>query len=401
MDVNHSAPQSVANQNGSPRRMGAPLELIQELDSSIAHSTDQRKSVMLRHLTDLFLVGSDQYSDDEIDLIDDVFVRLVATIEQSSRALLSIRLGPVAIAPPKILRVLACDDAIDVASPILTQAENLDSETLIECARTKNQEHLLAISRRKVLPEVLTEVLVERGDQQVVLSTAKNKGAKFSVKGFDTLIRRSRGDDALSTCVGLRPDLPPQLFDRLLTAASAKVRATLEAEREYAKSDIGRVVDEVTSRIETVVATQPLSYAAAQVLVESIHRAGLLTAGKLQEFASNGRFEETVAALSLMSNLPTAAIEQDMRDTNSQSLIVLARAIGLSWETTRSIMTLAAKRYRHSLNSVDGAMPAFHRLRQSTAQQILDFHRMPSRAARRAPALVTLRCDVRQPFMGG
>jgi uncharacterized protein (DUF2336 family) len=383
MDVNHSAPQSVANQNGSPRRMGAPLELIQELDSSIAHSTDQRKSVMLRHLTDLFLVGSDQYSDDEIDLIDDVFVRLVATIEQSSRALLSIRLGPVAIAPPKILRVLACDDAIDVASPILTQAENLDSETLIECARTKNQEHLLAISRRKVLPEVLTEVLVERGDQQVVLSTAKNKGAKFSVKGFDTLIRRSRGDDALSTCVGLRPDLPPQLFDRLLTAASAKVRATLEAEREYAKSDIGRVVDEVTSRIETVVATQPLSYAAAQVLVESIHRAGLLTAGKLQEFASNGRFEETVAALSLMSNLPTAAIEQDMRDTNSQSLIVLARAIGLSWETTRSIMTLAAKRYRHSLNSVDGAMPAFHRLRQSTAQQILDFHRMPSRAARR------------------
>jgi hypothetical protein len=78
--------------------MGAPQELIQELDSSIAHSTDQRKSVMLRHLTDIFLVGSDQYSDDEIDLIDDVFVRLVATIEQSSRALLAIRLGPIAIA---------------------------------------------------------------------------------------------------------------------------------------------------------------------------------------------------------------------------------------------------------------------------------------------------------------
>jgi uncharacterized protein (DUF2336 family) len=276
----------------------------------------------------------------------------VATIEQSSRALLSIRLGPVAIAPPKILRALACDDAIDVASPILTQAENLDTETLIECARTKNQEHLLAISRRKTLPEALTEVLVERGDQQVVLSTAKNKGARFSVKGFDTLIRRSHGDDALTTCVGLRPDLPSQLFDRLLTAASAKVRATLEAEREYAKPEVDRVVDEVTSRIETAVATQPLSYAAAQVLVESIHRAGLLTAGKLQEFASNGRFEETVAALSLMSNLPTAAIEQDMRDASSQSLLELARAIGLSWETTRSIMTLAAKRYRHSRQAV-------------------------------------------------
>ncbi|MGA7600019.1 MAG: DUF2336 domain-containing protein, partial [Pseudolabrys sp.] len=104
---------------------------------------------MLRHLSDLFLVGSDQYSEEEVDLIDDVFVRLVATIEQSSRALLSLRLGPVPVAPPKILRVLACDDAIEVASPVLAQAEALDIETLFECARTKNQEHLLAISRRK------------------------------------------------------------------------------------------------------------------------------------------------------------------------------------------------------------------------------------------------------------
>ena len=69
--------------------MGAPLTLIHELESSISNSSDERRSAMLRHLTDLFLVGSDQYSDAEIDLIDDVFVRLVATIEDSSRALLA------------------------------------------------------------------------------------------------------------------------------------------------------------------------------------------------------------------------------------------------------------------------------------------------------------------------
>jgi hypothetical protein len=45
-------------------------------------------------------------------------------------------------------------------------------------------------------------------------------------------------------------------------------------------------------------------------------------------------------------------------------------------------MMLAARRYRRSTASVDQAMPAFHRLRQSTAQQILDFHRMSGRSAR-------------------
>ncbi len=362
--------------------MGAPLELIQQLDNSIAHSTDERRSAMLRHLTDLFLVGSDAYSDDEVDLIDDVFVRLVTTIEESSRALLAIRLGPVPTAPPKILRLLACDDIIEVASPVLTQAERLDTETLIECAKTKNQEHLLAISRRKSLPKSLTDVLVERGDQQVVLSTAKNKGARFSGSGFATLVRRSNGDDQLAACVGARSDLPPALFEKLLDAASEKVRAKLEVERKFLNADIADVVGQVSASIRTAATDQPLSYAAAQVLAESLHRAGLLTPAKLEEFAIAERFEEIVAALSVMSDVPTAIIEHNMRETNTQSLLVMAKAIGLSWDTTRSIMTLAAKRYRRSMAGIDQSMSAFNRLRQSTARQILDFHRMPARPTR-------------------
>jgi uncharacterized protein (DUF2336 family) len=247
-------------------------------------------------------------------------------------------------------------------------------------AGTKNQEHLLAISRRKTLPDKLTDVLVERGDQQVVLSTAKNAGSRFSDKGFNTLIKRARGDDALTSCVAMRSDLPPQLFDQLLAAASEKVRAKFQAEREFVAPDIDTVVGEVARRIQASAATQPLSYAAAQVLVESLHRAGQLTAGKQQEFAVVGRFEETVAALSVMSNVPTAVIEQNMRESEAEALLVFAKAIGLSWETTRSIMMLAARRYRRSTSGVDQSMPAFHRLRQSTAQQILDFHR--SRAGR-------------------
>ena len=64
---------------------------------------------MLRHITDLFLVGSDQYSEEEIELIDDVFLRLVATIEQSSRALLSLRTGARTGRPDQ--RYCACSPA--------------------------------------------------------------------------------------------------------------------------------------------------------------------------------------------------------------------------------------------------------------------------------------------------
>jgi uncharacterized protein (DUF2336 family) len=355
--------------------MGAPLALIRELDSSIAQSSDVRRAAMLRQLTDLYLIGVEQYADEEISLIDDVFVRLVATIEESSRALLSLRLGPIAKAPPKIVRTLACDDAIDVASPVLTQSEVLDVDTLVECAKTKSQEHMLAISRRKSVPEPVTDVLVERGDQQVVLSTAINAGAKFSKQGFGTLINRARGDDLLTRRVGTRPDLPPQLFKQLLEAASEKVRATLEVEREHALEEIRHVVADVTNRIETKAITKTQAYAAAHVLAESLRRVGQLNIEKLEDFTRDGRFEEVVASLSLMANMPPDLVERTVHDTHAESLLVLAKAVGLPWETTKNILTLAAKKYRRSTSDVDKCMAAFERLNERIARQILEFHR--------------------------
>jgi uncharacterized protein (DUF2336 family) len=355
--------------------MGAPLALIRELDSSIAHSSDMRRATMLRQLTDLYLIGAEQYADEEISLIDDVFVRLVATIEESSRALLAIRLSPIAKAPPKVVRMLACDDAIDVASPVLTQCEQLDIATLVECAKTKSQEHMLAISRRKTVPEAVTDVLVERGDQQVVLSTVTNAGAKFSNTGFGILVYRAQGDDLLTRRVGTRPDLPPRLFAQLLAAASETVRATLEAEREHAMQAIERVVTDVTSRIEIKAVTQTQDYAAAHVLVETLHRVGRLNVAKLEEFTRDGRFEEIVAALALMANKPPELVERSVNDTHVESLLVLAKAIGLSWETTKSILTLAAMKYGRSAADVERGMAAFERLKQPIARQILEFHR--------------------------
>jgi uncharacterized protein (DUF2336 family) len=356
--------------------MGAPLALIRELDNTIEHASDIRRAAMLRHLTDLYLVGVDEFSDDEIAVVDDVFVRLVATIEESSRALLAIRIAPVAKAPPKVVRILACDDAIEVASPVLSQSERLDTATLVECATTKSQEHLLAISRRRVLPEAVTDVLVERGDQQIVLSTARNRGARFSSRGFGILVKRSSGDDQLASCVGMRPDLPPQLFDQLLAAASEAVRAKLTAEKDHNKGDIARIVEDVTERIQArATITQSPVFAAAQVLIESLNEAKQLTTAKLDDFAKTGRFEEIVAALSVMANTPADVVERTVNDSNAESILVLAKAIELPWETTKSIITLAAKRYRRSAADIEKCMTAFERLRPSTAQQILEFHR--------------------------
>jgi len=355
--------------------MNAPLSFVHDIERSIAQSSGERRNEIVRRLTDLFLVNADQYSDDEIALIDDIFVRLVVTIEESARALLALRLAPYAKAPAKILTALAYDDAIDVASPVLIQSERLDEATLIECARTKSQEHLLAISRRKELDAAVTDVLVERGDPQVVLSTAKNKGAQFSDNGFAILVNRSNGDDLLAACVGGRPDLPPQLFEQLLETASQAVRRKLEAESPHARGEIQRAVDDVTAQIRARSAGQSQSQAGGQVLVDSLSQSGQLQIEKLEAFAKAGRFEETVAALARMADMPPDIVERKVKDDHAEFLVILSRAIGLSWESTQIILAFSAGKNPRSLGDIEKCEISYQRLTRPTAQKILSFHR--------------------------
>lgn len=318
--------------------MGLPETLLRDLQGRIADVAPDQRALALRHLTDLYLLGAGQFSADDIALIDDVFLRLLESIEDSARALLASRLAPVAKAPPKVLHRLACDDAIDVASVVLMQSEALNDATLIECAVTKTQDHMLAIAQRKTLSEAVTDVLVKRGDRDVVLCTAMNAGARFSNNSFAILVKRARGDDALAGCVGRRPDLPQTLFEKLLDSASDTVRRALQAERRYAPDEIDDAVEEVSAQIRSESATQTQAQAAARVRIHALNRAGKLNGARLEAFAKAGRTDELVAALALMAHMSEDAIADILHNKDRQSLFELAKKIRLPWDTTRIII---------------------------------------------------------------
>ena len=199
--------------------------LIDDLERALATGSEAQRIDMLSRITDLFLADADRYSGAQIHLFDEVIGKLTSAIEAKARAKLAARLAHARTAPKGVIRMLAFDDDIDVARPVLTSSERLADADLLDNARTKGQSHLLAISERKVLSEAVTEVLVERGDRRVARSLARNVGARFSDAGFRMLVKRTAGDDALAMQVGARRDLPRQHFLSLLEQASAAVPA--------------------------------------------------------------------------------------------------------------------------------------------------------------------------------
>ena len=363
-------------ESNEQNRMTLELGFLHEVERALEKGTVDRRRELLQRITDLFVVGAVHYTEAEVAQFDHVIARLAVDIELSARALLAARLAPIPNAPPNVIRTLAFDDDIGVAGSVLALSGRLDDPTLVQNALEKSQEHLLAISRRQSVSEMVTDVLLKRGDQQIVLSTAKNLGAKFSSAGFEKLIERSAGDNELAECVGSRPEIPPHLFLKLLAIASDTVRAKLEAEHPHSKHEVRRAVDEVSNRIRAEEFAQTPDYGATQAALEKLFQSGSLDDDKLRTLATNGRFEETTVALALMCDLPLPFVERCMIQKHSETVLILAKMIGLSWSTVQAILLLRSGKHIVPASELAQSLAQFDRLKRATAIEIVRFYRM-------------------------
>ena len=350
--------------------------LLDELQTTLAHGTVARRVETLRRVTDLFINGAVDYSDQQVGLFDDVFQCLMQHIENSAKALLANRLARIDSAPPLTIRALAFDDLIEVAAPVLSQSERLDDDTLIETARNKSQAHLMAISTRKVLSGAVTDVLVLRGNDEVIQSTVNNPGAEFSERGFTRLVNRAKGDDDLATCLGMRPTIPRHLYLKLLAKASVTVRERLEAANPQQARDVPTAVREATRLARTAPSAITRDTAIAHALVKSLYEDGRLDEFQVAAFAEAGKFDEANAAVAALANVPVSIAENMMVETRSEGVMILAKVSGMSWSTVNAIINMRDNLSGMEPTDLGACKATYERLRPSTAQQVLRFHRM-------------------------
>ena len=358
----------------------APENLLDELQATLAHGTVARRVETLRRVTDLFLSGAVGSSDEQIGLFDDVFQCLMEHIETSARALLSNRLAPIDIAPPRTIRALAFDDSIEVAGPVLSQSMRLDDETLIENARSKSQSHLMAISTRKTLSRAVTDVLVLRGNDEVLQSAVNNPGAEFTERGFTRLVNRAEGDDNLATCIGLRPTIPRHLYLKLVAKASETVRRRLEAANPQQAREVPTAVREATRRARSTPAAVTPDTAISHALVKSLYEDGRLDEFQVASFAAAGKFDETNASIAALANVSISLAENMMIETRAEGVMILAKVGGLSWSTVKAVVNMRDQLSGGEPTNLQACKDTYERLRPSTAQQVLRFHRMQQTA---------------------
>ena len=356
--------------------------LIDQLEEALGNKDIARRAEVLRRVTDLFVLRSGTFSEDQITLFDTVMGKLLENIESAARAQFGSRIAMLPDAPRGIVRVLASDAAIEVAGPVLTHSERIDVETLVDNAKTQSQKHLLAISGRKVLLEAVTDVLVDRGNRAVVSATAHNAGARFSDFGVSTLVEKACDDGDLALCVWSRADIPRQNLVKLFVDASEAVKKQLvEADPRRAEL-IKSMVAQATDNIQTKARAGSNGFALALSRARELHTASQLDERQLLAFADEGSFDKVVAALSLMCDLPVGLVERAFVQNQTEQIVVLARALDIAWATTLKLLLLHAGVNGSSRQQLDVTFANFFRLQPETARTALKFYRMREKAGR-------------------
>jgi len=344
--------------------------LLATLDHIAKHGSRERRGETLKRITDLFVEGAGEFTPEQIGLFDEIFNRLVVKIEARARFELSVSLAGLGNAPRDVVRLLANDDNIAVARPVLEYSPCLQDPDLLDVAKSQSQLHLLAISNRSQIAEAITDVLVRRGDREVVRVVAGNSGARLSPNGFSTLVRKAETDGILAEKVGLRADIPEPLL-RLLFIQAARVvqKRLIAAATQENRTKILHVLSAISN--ENGIGALPHDRVLVEIVTPAAQPEFKLDEMKLMQLAGEGNHEETIIGLSNLCKIPIKSMHRIMENKGGDPVLVVCKALGFGWQTARAIILLQTHGLGMSVHSLDIKSRNFDKLSISGCQDVM------------------------------
>ena len=98
---------------------------------------------------------------------------------------------------------------------------------------------------------------------------------------------------------------------------------------------------------------------------------GNLGEAEILEYAQARKLDEAIVALSLLCTLPVDVVERAMLAPDKEALLILAKALDLSWATTMALLFLGAPDHRIATKDLDTMKTEFARLDIETSRKVL------------------------------
>lgn len=357
----------------SPNRVSSLLALARET------SSDKRRQ-LLREITDVFMEDPDAHSKGENEQFGDVMARLVHDVEMEVRRDLANRLATIPNAPHALITQLA-DDQIEVAQPVLMNSPVLKDHDLVALAESKGQDHLKALSQRKILSTHVTDAIVRRGDDGVLETLVSNQGAQLSRNAMETVVSRAEKNERLHAPVLNRQDLPPDLMHEMFFFVNSSLREFI---LERTSEIDPKILDELLKSAERRT-TKKLNLAtgnsAAEAYINDKETKRELNEKLLEQLLRENRPEEFTIAFARLTGIGIDTARRILDDPSREGVAIACRAARFDRATFSAIVLLWGGRNARPTREAQFMLSLYDRVTVETAQRVIRFWRIRRQAA--------------------
>ncbi|MDP6829930.1 MAG: DUF2336 domain-containing protein [Alphaproteobacteria bacterium] len=306
----------------------------------VAHeaSSDKRRE-LLEGVTDLFMDDGPGLNDQEQVIAADILGKVVTEVEREVRARLSHRLAGLDDAPADLIRQLASDE-IQVARPLLERSGVLSDQDLIDVINNQGKEHQLSVSLRGSVSEGVSDALVARGDDEVVLSLINNAGAEISRGTMEAIVDRSETSEQLHEPLLNRKDLPPDLMHNMFWWVSSALKKHILTEAEVDEETVDRMLAEAEQGMVREAEEEEDKLGRVERAVRRRMRLGQLNQDALVQYSRRGQVPEFIAGLGYLTDVDQKTARRIVFTPGHEAVAVACRAKGFDLSTFSTIVLL-------------------------------------------------------------
>jgi uncharacterized protein (DUF2336 family) len=312
--------------------------------------------------------SSQAFNPKEILVAEQVFRLLLRDTELRVRVSLAEHVKDSDQIPRDIIMAMA-RDVEEVSLPVLQCSEVLTDNDLVELVRsTQEVSRYLAVSKRRKVSPIVTELLIEKGDDKVAAALVDNKGAEISEAGYGKIIQTYNTNENLMQLVSARPALPIATVGKLVNAVSATLGETLKKKYKLSNEQIQYEIEKTREKETLGLVRLSTSEDEVEKLINQLYAYQGLTPSIILSALCQGNFIFFEMALSRLSNIPLSNTRKLISDQGELGFRAIYNKSGLP-----DAMFPAVKLLLSIVRSLDaeGVKPASSRYANHVVERIL------------------------------
>ena len=356
--------------------MESPSKL-QDLIALAGETSSERRRELLRGVTDLFFTNEEEAGPAAMPLFDDVLSQLAGEMEVAVRAELSERMSLSGRPPSRLIRKLAMDESLEVAGPVLENSTALTETDLLDVAKVAGQGHLQAISRRSEVSEVVSDVIVSRGDDTTLGTLISNPGAQMSREAQEIVVDRALVNPDLHSAVVNRRNLPPDLLNEMYFVVEANLRKKImDKNAAMDPAVLDAALAKGRDRLATRDGALPPDYEGAEKTIKAMLARGPIGPSTLAGFLRSKDTTKFLLALAASASIDFGTARRILEKRELDALSIVCKAAGFDRSLFLTFAILILDKEDNAMGKAKSYGELYEALPKETAERTIRFWRM-------------------------